>query len=232
MSDVITVTTPDGDLPAHRWLPPSGTGPGIVLLQEIFGVSAYVRRRAKDLTDEGYVVVAPELYWRLGEAAVDETAPDALERGMALVSRLDWAPAVADARAALEHVRDAPEVSGGVGLVGFCLGGGVAFNVAAEDSPDALVSYYGSALPSLLDLAPRVRAPSLHHFGTADAYIPLETVEQVRDAVTWENGHVEFELYAGAGHAFDNPMPAFHHPQASAEAWPRTLAFLARHLRD
>lgn len=231
MSDVITVPTPDGDMPAHRWLPPSGTGPGILLLQEIFGISEYVRARAADLAKEGYVVLAPELYWRIPGHGIDESAPDVLERAMSLMGRIDWTTAVADARAALDHLRGASEATGGVGIVGFCFGGGLAFNVAAEDAPDALVSYYGSALPDLLDLAPRVRAPSLHHFGTADAYLPLETVERVRDAVTWENARVEFELYEGAGHAFDNPAPMFHHAEASAQAWPRTVEFLAEHVR-
>ncbi|NCD21080.1 MAG: dienelactone hydrolase family protein, partial [Actinobacteria bacterium] len=71
---------------------------------------------------------------------------------------------------------------------------------------------------------------SLHHFGTADAWIPMDVVTQIRDAVTAGRDDVEFELYDGANHAFDNPHPLFHHAEASAVAWERTLAFLARHL--
>ncbi|TDE98961.1 dienelactone hydrolase family protein [Occultella glacieicola] len=228
--DVLTLTTDSGDLPVHRWRPPSGTGPGLLLLQEIFGVSEYIRGRAADLARAGYVVYAPQLYWRLADGELDEAAPDVLERGMALAGRLPWADALGDARVTLAALRAAPEVSGGVGVVGFCYGGGLAFNVAALEPVDALVSYYGSALPALLALAPAITAPSLHHFGTEDAYIPLESVETIRAAVTADNGSAEFRLHEGAGHAFDNPNPMFHHARAAAAAWPVTLAFLGDHL--
>lgn len=226
----IEIRTADGPMPARRWLPESGHGPGLVVVQEIFGISAYIADRAADLAGAGYVVLCPELYWRLPEAALDEQAPDVLEAAMRLAFSIDWPMAVADTRATLAQLRHDPAVSGGVGLVGFCFGGGLAFQVAAEDDPDVLVSYYGSALPTLLDLADQVDCPSLHHFGTEDTYIPMEVVEQIRAAVTGTKNPAEFVLHDGAGHAFDNPAPAFHHHQASAAAWPRTLNFLAEHL--
>ncbi|WP_328994507.1 dienelactone hydrolase family protein [Kribbella sp. NBC_01245] len=228
-STVIGIETESGSMPARLWLPPSGAGPGLLLLQEIFGISPYIRARAADLAALGYVVLAPEVYWRLDDATVDENAPDLLEKALGLVSRLDWPTAVTDSAAALDQLRLRPEITGGVGLIGFCFGGGLAFNVAAVTSPDVLVSYYGSALPNLLDLAPQVTAPSLHHFGTADAYIDQETVERIRTAVTG-NPATEFVLYDGAGHAFDNTLPDFHHPEASRESWARTTDFLAKHL--
>ncbi|QDB79626.1 dienelactone hydrolase family protein [Georgenia wutianyii] len=222
-----TVPLADGGMPAHLWLPPSGRGPGLLLLQEIFGVSTYIRDRARDLAALGYVVLAPELYWRLA-ATVDESRDDVLEQAMALVAQLDWEQTVGDAVAALDTLRARPEVEGGVGVVGFCFGGGVAFNVAAVAEVDALVAYYGSALPQLLGLAGRVRAPSLHHFGTADDYLPPETVEAIRAAVS--GPEVELHLHEGAGHAFDNPSPEFVHERARAEAWEQTVDFLARRL--
>ncbi len=231
MDQRIGVTVADGSMPAQLWFPPAGTGPGLLLLHEIFGVSGYVRRRAADLAAAGYVVLAPELYWRLGGAVLDESSPTALDDAMGLVSRVDWSVTVADAVAALGSLRALPQVRGGSGVLGFCFGGGLAFNVAAQDSPDVLVSYYGSMLPNLLDLAPRVTAPSLHHFGEADAYVDLPTVERIRQAVTTgPGGPVRFETYPGANHAFDNPDFTLHHPEASALAWERTLAFLAEHL--
>ena len=218
-------------MPAQRWLPPSGSGPGLLVLQEIFGVSDYVRRRGADLAAAGYVVVAPELYWRLGDQPpLRMSDEDVVAQAMARAAGLDWDTTVQDALAALEHLRGRAEVRGGVGLVGFCFGGGVAFNVAAADGPDVLVSYYGSAIPGLLDLATEVRAPSLHHFGLADDYIDAATVEQVRVAVTASGGRVEFETYEGANHAFDNDDLPLHHPDASALAWQRTLRFLEREL--
>lgn len=226
-TSVVTVPTEDGDMPAHLWLPPSGSGPGIVLLQEIFGVSEYIRSRGAELAELGYVVLAPEIYWRL-DGSVDESRPDFMDQATALLQQVDWGVAVSDAVAALDALRGRPEVSGGVGVMGFCFGGGLAFNVAAVADVAVLVAYYGSALPGLLHLADRVAAPSLHHFGTADTYIPLPKVEEIRSAV--EGPEVEFYLHEGAGHAFDNPHPMFLHEPARLDAWRRTTEFLHRRL--
>jgi carboxymethylenebutenolidase len=228
IAEQITIDTDDGPMPAHLWLPPAGTGPALVLVQEIFGVSSYIRDRGRDLAALGYVVCAPEIYWRLADAEIDESDPEVLGRAISLVGQVDWPEAVKDVRAALRHLRGLSEVTGGIGLIGFCFGGGLAFNVAAVDHVDVLVSYYGSALGDLTDLAADVDAPSLHHFGTADAFIPAETIERVRAAVTAHGA--QFETYEGANHAFDNPSPAFHHPQASAAAWQATVRFLNQHL--
>jgi carboxymethylenebutenolidase len=219
-------------MPAWRWPPSSPTGAGVLLLQEIFGVSGYIKRRAAALAEAGYEVLAPELYWRLDPSLppIDESAPDALETAMRRVSALDWGQAVADSTAAF----GALESSGGVeraGVMGFCLGGGLAFNVAAETEPACLVSYYGSALPGLLELAPQVDAPSLHHFGLADDYIDAATVDRIREAVTAHRAEVEFETYEGANHAFDNDDFMNFHPKASRLAWERTLDFLRRRLQ-
>lgn len=222
------VHTDAGEMPAHRWLPSGGTGPGLLLLQEIFGVSDFIKKRAADLAELGYVVLAPELYWRLGDAAVDESAPDVLQQGMALRGRFDWNAGVRDAQAALAALRADDAVRGGTGVIGFCFGGGLAFNLAAIESPDVLVSYYGSDIPRLLDLAPSVTAPTLHHFGLADDYITPDVVARIRAAV--ERPGVRFETHAGANHAFDNPNPMFHHAAASAEAWTQTVDFLRREL--
>ncbi|WP_018157672.1 dienelactone hydrolase family protein [Demetria terragena] len=231
MAERVAVLTDSGEMVAYRWLPPSGRGPGIVLLQEIFGVSAYVQRRAQQLAADGYVVLAPAIYWRLDGLDIDTAfeGETALQDGMATLHRLDWDQAVADGAAAVRTLRADEHVSGGVGIVGFCFGGGLGFNVAAVESVDALVSYYGSALPSLLDLAPRVTVPSLHHFGLADSFIDADTVAQIERAVGGPT--TTFHTYPGADHAFDNSdLPALHHPAASEQAWDRTRAWLATNL--
>lgn len=222
---VILIEVDGGALPVHVFSPESGAGPGIVLVQEIFGVSPYMRDRAADLAAAGYVVHVPDLYWRLRQPPLDEAAPDLLTQAMGKMNALPWEHAVADTAAASRNLRAS---TGKVGLLGFCYGGGVAFNVAAIEPVDALVSYYGSALPNLLELAPQVSAPSLHHFGESDSYIPADAVDQIRTAVVREG--VEFHTYPGADHAFDNSRPEFHHAEASALAWQRTLTFLGDHL--
>lgn len=225
----ITITTPDGPMPAHLWRPAAPTGPGLVLLQEIFGVSDYIRDRGADLAALGYVVCAPELYWRLGPEAMAAARKDDLAEAMAIMSQADMDACVADTVTALEHLRGRLEVEGGAGLLGFCFGGGVAFAAAAVDDPDVLVAYYGSSLPGQLQLADSVRAPSLHHFGLADTFIPADTVATIEQTLT-RSPTVRFKTYPGAGHAFDNPLPAFHQAEASRAAWGNTTRFLAEHL--
>lgn len=235
----VTITTPDGDMPAHLWLPEAGSGPGILLLQEIFGVSAYIEGRARDLAGLGYVVLAPELFWRQGVSRVEE-GPDAAEQAFALLEQADWQAAVRDSLDAMAQLRARREVVGGVGIVGFCFGGGLGFSVAAESSPDVLVSYYGSALPDILGLvepdAPvtvvepaAVTAPSLHHFGLSDQFLTRPVVEQVRDALE-PLDNVTFHGYETADHAFDNHDFYLYDQEASRLAWERTAEWLTEHL--
>lgn len=239
------IATSKGPLPGQLWLPQRATGrvPGIVVFQEIYGLSDYVQARCADLAASGYAVLAPQLFARLDPpvSAVDEDGVDpqeALAQALELAGQLDWDQAVRDGLSAMgELSRLGPVKEKKVGLLGFCLGGGLAFNVAAAATaagrpPKALVSYYGSALPQLLDLAPQVECPSLHVFGTDDDYIPMEQVERIREAVTDGNAReqVRFELHEGAGHAFDNPNPLFFHEEASAAAWKQTQEFLAEAL--
>jgi carboxymethylenebutenolidase len=239
MSELVSIPTPDGPMPGHVWRPGQGSGPGLLLVQEIFGVSAYIERRAADLAELGYVVLAPEFFWRLGVARV-ESGPAAMEEGSSLLQRLDWVSAVADGVRAVEHLRGRDDVEGGVGMVGFCLGGGLAFNIAAETATDALVSYYGSGLPELLGLSASppgvpvlgtaaVQAPSLHHFGLADSFIERPMVERIEAALSAVPG-VTFLTYEGADHAFDNPDFHLYDETTARLAWQRTTAWLAEHL--
>lgn len=233
MDDAVTIPTEAGEMPAHLWLPPTGQGPGIVVLQEIYGVSAYILRRAAQLAELGYVVAAPEIFWRLGVTSPVE-GDDVLQQGMALVQRLDWPAAVTDATATVEWLRDRDEVTGGVGAVGFCFGGGLGFNVAAHlesegSAPlDALINYYGSALPGLHDVM-TVTAPSLHHFGLSDSFIDTDTVRRIETSLTQQPATV-VETYAGADHAFDNDDMPWHDAGASTLAWTRTEDFLRERL--
>ena len=238
-SERIEVPTPDGGMPAHVWHPPSGSGPGILLLQEIFGVSNYIERRARDLAALGYVVLAPEIWWRLGVSRVED-GPNAMDEAFALLQRCDWTSAVQDAELAFDELGQLPEVVGGSGIVGFCFGGGLGFHVAAQRSPDVLVSYYGSALPELLGLGPTepgvpalgpsaVSATSLHHFGLDDRFLGRPMVEKIRDSLS-PLDQVTFHAYEDGDHAFDNNDFMLFGADASALAWERTVAFLARHL--
>jgi carboxymethylenebutenolidase len=221
-----------GEFPGHLALPKSGSGPGMVVIQEIFGVNDYVKRACERLAKLGYMALAPDLYWRLGpRIAIDEKEPGGLQKAFGYVGRLDFAKAGDDATAALEHLRGLPEVAGAkAGILGFCLGGGVSYMVAALSDPVTCVSYYGSAVPDALGLAGQVRCPILFHFGGADDDIPAEKQQAIREAFAHHPG-TEFHVHEGAGHAFDNDNAApMHHERAAREAWAQTADFLNRTL--
>ena len=228
MATSIQIPVDGGELPADLHLPEGGRGPGIVLFQEIFGVTGYVSARADDLVGLGFVVLVPHVYWRQGDPLISG-GDDALPRAMDAMGKVEWPEAVADGVAAVAALRARPEVDGRTGVFGFCFGGGLAFAVAAADDPGFLVSYYGSALPNLLDQASRVTCPSLHHFGLSDDYLTPDVVDRITEAVAGPEATVL--TYAGAGHAFDNPDPMFHHESASRDAWTATTEWLDRHAR-
>ena len=221
-----------GEFSGYLALPESGRGPGLVVVQEIFGLTDYIRGAADRLAGLGYVALAPDLYWRLEPAVdLDERKEGALEKAFGFMQRLDFAKAAEDGAAALQHLRKLPEVvDGRAGILGFCLGGGIAYFVAANSDPDTTVSYYGSAVPDAVGLAPQVTCPILFQFGGADAYIPAEKQQAIRAAFAG-HANAEFHVHEGAGHAFDNHNAAmFHHERAAADAWKQTEEFLARTL--
>lgn len=147
-----------GRLPATLVRPDADRGAGIVLVHEIFGRDGYMRRRATDFAALGYTVLLPQIFWRLGEDVVDEATEDALGVAMGVAQQVDWDLAVEDVRAAIKALRDDPATGQRVALVGFCFGGGLAY--AAQqgadwtNGADALVSFYGSALPSSSTASP------------------------------------------------------------------------------
>ena len=224
------VSTPDGSFDLTVWRPEAGSGPGILLIQEIYGVGDYIRAVAEDLTALGYVVAAPDLFWRITpgyQAGHDEQG---LAESLDLTSRFDAGKGVDDAELALRHLASLPEVQGGLGIIGFCLGGSIAYFLAARAETDAVVSFYGSAVPDHTDALARISAPIQFHFGGSDPYIPRDQVARVEDAVRGQQ-NAEIHVEEDAGHAFHNrKAPMFHQPEPAARAWQRTQDFLARHL--
>jgi carboxymethylenebutenolidase len=216
----------------HLWVPDEGSGPGVVLLPEIFGVGAYIRAVGRRLARTGYVAAAPDVFWRIAPGWAAEHDQAGLEASMDLGGRLDWPQAVADCTAALGHLRSVGEVRGATGVLGFCMGGTLAYLVGAEADPDAVVSYYGAGVADGLDRLTDVRCPVLFHFGGQDAFIGADAVERVQAAVQASGrDDIEVVVQPGAGHAFDNhEAPMFHDPDAAAAAWAVSERFLAQHL--
>jgi carboxymethylenebutenolidase len=228
-----TISMPDGgSMGAFVALPPEGSGPGVLVLMEIFGVGPYIRRACERLAELGYVAMAPDLYRRLSPGLELPHDEDGVAEAMQTVQQLDGEGAVADAAVALEFLRGLPEVGSDarVGAVGFCLGGRLAFGLGAAADPDAIVCYYGSGIADSLGDADAIACPALFHFGGEDQFIPRSDAEKVAAAVETRSDW-EIAIQEDGGHAFDNhEAPMFHRPEAAARAWDLTRDFLARRL--
>src|SRR5918911_5096815 len=125
-----------GTFDGHLALPASGAGPGLLLLHEIFGVARYVRERADKLAGLGYVVLAPDLWWRVEPNIVIEPGPENLQRALDIrMNKLDYEQSVRDADAAFRHLRQLPELKDKAGVIGFCYGGGIPVRVPADQNP-------------------------------------------------------------------------------------------------
>ena len=224
------VPTRDGEhFDAHVTIPDRGRGPGILLLQEIFGVNDFLVGKAADLAELGYVVLCPDVFWRVERNVALPHDDASMGQGFGYMERfaaIDPAVTASDLVAALAALRALPETDGPVAVMGYCLGGRLAYEVAVAGDPDACVSYYGSGIADRLDDAGKISCPVLFHFGGRDPYIPVEQTERIGSAFAGRPD-VAVHVQPGAGHAFENSLaPQFHDPLAAAASWPLTVAFL------
>lgn len=222
---------PDGgEMDAYVSLPESGAGPGMLVLMEVFGVGVYIREAADRLAGLGYVALAPDLYRRTRPGAEFAHDDAGLSEAMTAVGDLDVPGAVEDSIVALEHLRRLPQTGAAAGVLGFCLGGTLAFAVAQGADPATTVSYYGSGVAGMIDDGASIAGPVLFQFGGEDAYIPREQAELVAAAADARAGW-ECHIHDDGGHAFDNwDAPRFSRPEPAQRAWAQTADFLARTL--
>lgn len=227
------VAGPGGEsFDAHVALPEGGSGSGVLLLHEIFGVNDYVRDVAQRLAGLGHVVLAPDLFWRQGPGhELNTSDEESLGRGVETATGwfADVPSGLADLGAALAHLRALPEVTGRVAVLGFCFGGTLTYLAAANLSVDAAVSYYGSGLPDQIPLLDEIRAPLLVHFGGDDPFIERGGIDRFAAAAE-AHANVTVVVHEGGGHAFDNSFTPFSQPEHAARAWTMTTELLARTL--
>lgn len=230
MGNRVTVKSADGsEFQAYRAVPASGSGPVVVLLQEIFGVNQHIREVADFYAEEGYVVLAPDLFRQFSPGI--ELRYDQDEQAFAYYQKFDIDTAVADITATIALARTLPKATGrdrrpAVGALGFCLGGKLAYLAAARSGVDCAVSYYGVGIEQSLDLASAITCPMVLHFGGRDPFVPPEAVEQIRTTFATRSD-VEIYVYPDAGHAFNRPGEHFNKP-AAMMAHTRTLALFRR----
>jgi carboxymethylenebutenolidase len=221
----IDIATDDGVFKAYLTLPSAGSGPGIVLCQEIFGVNANMRAVADLYAEEGYVVLAPDLFWRL-EPGVELGYGEAdFQKAMGLFNRFDLEVGVADCAAALRALKARPECTGSTGAVGFCLGGKLSFLMASRTDVDCAIAYYPVFLLDHLDEAKNIKCPMALHLPEQDHLLPPEARLKVEAALA-TNAQLHCYVYPGAGHAFAAPARAEYDQSATLLAHTRSLALL------
>src|ERR1700722_6315516 len=216
-----------GTFKAYLTVPASGSGPGILLLQEIFGVNKSMREVADYYAEEGYVVLAPDLFWRL-EPGIELGYSEAdFGKAFGYYQRFDANQSIKDADDALKVLRARPECKGKVGALGFCLGGKLAYLVAARTNVDCAVSYYGVGIEADLAEAGDVKGPMVFHFAELDKYAPAEAREQIKGAFKGRSD-IEFYLYPGCDHAFAAPERTSFNKPATLMAHSRSIALFRK----
>lgn len=210
-------------------LPPSGRGPGLVVLAEIYNANPWVRSVVDRYAQDGYVVIAPDLYWRQEPGAYLPYTPEGQQRGRALGAAMDLDKFVEDMRTCAAWLRQRPECTGRVGTVGFCLGGKLVWLAMSHHAVDAGVAYYAVQLGDHLDAARTIDGPLMMHFGSLDHRVPPELYERIRGALSGK-AHAHTYWYEGADHGFARDGYPPYHPEAAKLARERSLGFLGQHL--
>jgi len=208
-------------------LPPAGRGPGLVLCQEIFGVNAFVRKMADLYAEEGYVVLAPDFFWRQKEGIELEPDESGIKHAMRLLEGVRDDNAVSDLNAALTALRQRPELDGQCGVVGFCLGGKFAYLAAMHTDAAISVGYYGVGIEDLLDRADHLKSKLVLHFAGNDAFCD-ESARAKIFAALQQQKNASLYVYPGVDHAFARFASPHFDKRASALAHDRSIAALRR----
>jgi carboxymethylenebutenolidase len=204
---------------------PDGEGPGLVVLQEWWGLDDHIRDVCDRFANEGFLALAPDLFH--GETA---DQPDEAQQKMMALNMDD---AEKEMRGAVQYLLGHEQCSGDVGSVGFCLGGGLSV-WAATSNPQigAAVTFYYVMPHGKPDFSRLAGKPVLGHFGTADDFISEEDAKALQRELQEAGAEAAFEFYEGAGHAFFNDQDRLgtHHPEHARTAWDRTVSFFKQHL--
>jgi carboxymethylenebutenolidase len=228
MAEITVQAADGGSFSAYVAAPKSGKGPGLVVIQEIFGVNSVMRQMTDAYAALGYTAICPDLFWRLkpGIQLDDKTQMD---EALGYLGKMDQDKGIEDIKATLAAVRKHPSSTGKAGAVGYCLGGRLAFMTATRTDTDCAVSYYGVMLDSMLGEAGKISHPVLMHMAEKDGYVPPPVQAKIKDGLKG-NSHVTIHSYPNVDHAFAR-IGGTHFDKAAAElANGRTAAFLKTNL--
>jgi carboxymethylenebutenolidase len=227
----IAIRAPDGgSFTGYLAVPKGGRGPGMIVAQEIFGVNAVMRAVCDELAAQGYAALCPDIFWRIepGIQITDKTEAE-WKRAFELFKAFDVDKGIGDLKAALAQLRQLPACTGKAGSVGYCLGGKLAYLMAARSDVDCSVGYYGVGIQDLVGEAKNIKKPLALHIAENDEYTPPAAQEVIKRALKG-NPLITLYSYPGVDHAFARVGGAHYDASAANLANSRTSEFLRRHL--
>ncbi len=237
VSQEVNVRTGGENMPSHLARPSSGGPyPALVVVMEAFGLNAHIKSITDRFAAEGFVAIAPNLYFRQDDNVVGYND---LPGAFRLMGSIKDDQIVADMGAAIDHLKGLKQVRPNFGTTGFCMGGRIAFLTACRDvRVKATAPFYGGGIVSSrqpgvkppIEYVAGLRGPVLAFFGGKDAFIPLAEVDKFRDALKAAGKEDEVVLYGDADHGFMCDDRPSYHPTHAKEAWTKTIAFFKSHL--
>ena len=232
----VQLNTPDGKMAAYVAQPKGGgPHPGVVVIQEAFGVNDHIKKVTERIAAEGYVAIAPDIFHREAERLIPYSD---MKKAIATLQRVVDGKAMDDVGAAIAHLKSQSNVkSGSIGITGFCMGGRLTYLAAAHhaNAVKCAVPYYGGGIPlgnpSPLARTGEIKCPMYLFFGAKDQLIPMEHVGQIDAELTAKKVSYQLNVYPEAGHGFFCDDRGSYHEASAKDAWEKTKAFFAQHLK-
>jgi carboxymethylenebutenolidase len=215
-----------GRIPAYISLPAAKSAPAVILIGTIFGVNDTLMAHADHFAANGYIAIAPDMFWRGDAGALDWTSPEHEVRAQARNKTYDAERGLADIASIINALTALPEYNGHYAVAGWCFGGRFAFLSAARFDPSAIISFHGSKIGSHLDEAANVTCPATLHSGDHDHVAPLEELLATREALR-HNPRAEVTIYPGIGHNFTTPGRDTYDEAVANAAMTNALQLLA-----
>lgn len=226
MSEVKIQAQDGGSFDAYIAMPEQANAPAIIMIQEIFGVNAEMRAKCDAWAEQGYIAIAPDLFWRQepGVQLTDRTEEE-WDKAFKLFNGFDVDLGVKDLDATLSFIRQHEACNGKVANIGYCLGGRLSYLMATRTDIDASVSYYGVGIEGLLDEAKNISTPILMHIAEEDEYVSKEAQSQITGALS-SNDLIQIHSYEGMNHAFSRINGAHYDETSARLANGRTSDFI------
>ena len=230
MGQDIKLKAADGtEFSAYKAVPEGGRGPGLLVIQEIFGVNSHIRSVVDIYAQLGFVALAPDVFFRIKPGLNIGYSEKEMQEGFSYYEKTDFDVARDDLAHVVQEMKGMPEVIAKVGSVGYCMGGNLSYRLACKNAVDAAVAYYGGGVDAVADRAAQLKTPLMMHFGEKDGHISAEAVEKMKKALA-EKRDASVLVYAGADHGWCVKGNQVYNEAAAEKAWGELLGLYKRAL--